>query len=113
VDRVHGAWIGRRGSGPRWTEAARTRGRGCALPTCDTLGAMGLGGSPAAAGDEEGDEAKPVKGSLGHGRWWRGGAAAETDSGDSSSSCEWRRARESSEVRGRGVVRARGAQGFT
>jgi hypothetical protein len=32
MDRVHGAWTGRRGSGPPWTEAARTRGCGGAMP---------------------------------------------------------------------------------
>jgi hypothetical protein len=32
VDRVHNMWIRRRGSGPPWTEAARTRGRSDALP---------------------------------------------------------------------------------
>jgi hypothetical protein len=31
VDRVHGAWTRRRGSGPPWSEAARTRGHGGAL----------------------------------------------------------------------------------
>jgi hypothetical protein len=40
VDRVYGAWTGRRGSGPPWTEAARTKGLGGALPA---LGARALG----------------------------------------------------------------------
>jgi hypothetical protein len=31
VDRVHGEWSGRRGSGPWWTEVAQTRWRGGAL----------------------------------------------------------------------------------
>jgi hypothetical protein len=66
------------------------------------------------AGDEEGDEAKLVKGSPGYRRWWRGGEVAEINGGNSSSSHEQRRAREreSSEVRGRWAVRARGARSF-
>jgi hypothetical protein len=68
-----------------------------------TMGAVapcpvGIGHSPAATGDEEGDEAKPVKGSPGHERRWRGGAVAETNGGGSSSSHERRRVRESSRV---------------
>jgi hypothetical protein len=46
------------------------------------------------AGDEEGDEAKLVKGSPGYRRWWRGGEVAEINGGNSSSSHEQRRARE-------------------
>jgi hypothetical protein len=34
VDRVHGVWIGRHGSGPWWTEAVRTRGHSGALLAC-------------------------------------------------------------------------------
>jgi hypothetical protein len=66
------------------------------------------------AGDEEGDEAKLVKGSPGYMRWWRGGEVAEINGGNSSSSHEQRRAREreSLEVRGRWAVRARGARSF-
>jgi hypothetical protein len=40
MDRVHGAWTGQRGSGPPWTEAAWTGGRGGALLT---RGARALG----------------------------------------------------------------------
>jgi hypothetical protein len=40
MDRVHGAWTGRRGLGLPWTEAAWTRGQG------GTLATRGHEGSP-------------------------------------------------------------------
>jgi hypothetical protein len=44
VDRVHGTWTGRRGSGPPWTEAAQTRGCSGAL-SVRGVRALGLGGA--------------------------------------------------------------------
>jgi hypothetical protein len=41
VDRVHGAWIGWRDSGPPWTEVTRTKGHGGALLARSTR-ALGL-----------------------------------------------------------------------
>jgi hypothetical protein len=43
-DRVHGAWTRWRGLSPSWTEAARTRGRGGALPARGAR-ALGLAGA--------------------------------------------------------------------
>jgi hypothetical protein len=44
VDRVHNAWIGQHGLGPPWTEAARTKGRGGALPVRGRYGSPMLTG---------------------------------------------------------------------
>jgi hypothetical protein len=79
----------------------------------DRVGAR-LGGSPIAAGDEEGDDAKPVKGSPGARAAveMRCGVVTETNGGGSSSSHERRRVRESLKVWGRGAVRGGGVQGF-
>jgi hypothetical protein len=44
VDRVHGTWTGRRGSGPPWTEVAQTRGCSGAL-SVRGVRALGLAGA--------------------------------------------------------------------
>jgi hypothetical protein len=63
VDRVQGTvdrWRGRVHGGP--ISGADTRHGGVLLP-CDTVGAVVLGSSPAKAGEEEDDEAEPMRGS--------------------------------------------------
>jgi hypothetical protein len=50
MDQVHGAWTGRRGSGPPWTEVAQTKGHGYALA------ARRHYGLPVLTGVVEGDE---------------------------------------------------------
>jgi hypothetical protein len=58
VDRVHGAWIMWRGSGPPSTEAARTKGRGGALSAHGRKGSLvlidGGGGGQARQGSAGG-----------------------------------------------------------
>jgi hypothetical protein len=87
--------------GPRWVDKAHGVPR-----------TVGPGSSPAAAGDGEGDEAKPVRGSPGH-RWRQRGGTTTTESGGSVSSMkEWRRARESSKARRGGAGAVGGPRGF-
>jgi hypothetical protein len=64
VDRVHGAVDRGRGrvhGGPGGSASD-------ALPAHNAPGVAGLGGSPVAVGDEDGEEVKPVTGSPGHGQ---------------------------------------------
>jgi hypothetical protein len=83
MDRVHAAWTSECGSGPPWTEAARTRGRRC---------------SPMVV---EEDEAVPKGCSLEH-EQRRRGDAMEAKNGDGLSSARGRRkARGSSGERGK------------
>jgi hypothetical protein len=59
-------------SGPRWTEQRHGLSHGGASLAQGAPGVTGLQSSPAAeAGEGGGDEAVPMRGSLGHNRQWR------------------------------------------
>jgi hypothetical protein len=66
MDQVHDAWTGWRGSGPPWTEVARTRGRGYALAS------RGHYGSSVLTDIVEGDEPDKVvlEGCSPEQEWW-------------------------------------------
>jgi hypothetical protein len=66
-------------------------------------GARGHRCSPAVVVEDEEDKAEPARGSLEH-EWWQRCGTMEAESGGGSSSLrEWRRVRENSGVRGKGV----------